>query len=241
MAGRDSLAELGADEDGLRPQDQGSILFDMGLGIPHVDVCVRTADQDLISLLRENAGTSLFAHHNPAMATIKEQSPHRVFLSRLGRVEVYQQIGSSAKDIPTPHGPHTHLLPRLLAQRRTHSANVPIPVNCCPSLSMLPANPTSDDMGDLRPFDTADHQAFQELVDLFGDPAVVNLKQRTMDAVRRGDAPREEALERHERTAVRVALRQLYWTDGMSEALSAWREVFEPAPHDEEEFTVHGH
>ena len=102
MAGRDGLTELGADVEALRPEDRESILFDMGLVIPHVDVCVRSADQDLISLLREAAGTTVLAPGNPAMATIKEQSPHRVFRSRLGRVEVYQRIGSSAKGIPTP-------------------------------------------------------------------------------------------------------------------------------------------
>ena len=51
-----------------------------------IDVCVRTGDQDLIRLLRENAGTSVLAPDNPAMGVIKERSPHRVFLSRLGRV-----------------------------------------------------------------------------------------------------------------------------------------------------------
>ena len=102
MEGRDILTELGGDKDALRVEDRGSILFDMGLGIPHVDVCVRTGDQDLIRLLRENAGTSVLAPDNPAMGVIKERSPHRVFLSRLGRVEVYQRIGSSAKGIPTP-------------------------------------------------------------------------------------------------------------------------------------------
>ena len=241
MAGRDGLTELGADEDALRPEDLESILFDMGLDIPHVDVCVRTADQDLIRLLRENAGTSVLAPGNPAMATIKEQSPHRVFLSRLGRVEVYQRIGSSAKGISTPHGPHTHVLPRLLEHRRTHAANVPVPDGCYPSLSMFPANPTSDDAGNVRPFDTANHKAFQKLVDLFGDPALIELKQRTVDAVRQGEAPHDGALDRHQRMAVGVALRQLYWTDGESETLSIWQDAFEPVAHDEEEFAVNDH
>jgi hypothetical protein len=241
MAGRDVLTELGADEDALRPEDQGSILFDMGLGIPHVDVCVRTADQDLITLLQETAGTSVLAPGNPATATIKERSPHRVFRSRSGRVEVYQRIGSSAKAIPTPLGPHTHVLPRLLEHRRTHAANVPVPAGCYPSLSMFPANPTSDDMGNIRPFETADHEAFHKLVDLFGDPALVELKQRTVDAVRQGEAPHDDALDRNQRMAVRVALRHLYWTDGESETLSVWRDAFEPGAHDEEEFAVNDH
>ncbi len=241
MAGRELLTALGDDKDALRVEDRDSILFDMGLGIPHVDVCVRTGDQDLIRLLRENAGTSVLAPDNPAMGVIKERSPHRVFLSRLGRVEVYQRIGSSAKDIPTPPGPHTHVLPRLLKHRRTHAANLPVPAGCYPSLSMYPANPTSDDMDNFRPFDAAVHQAFQELLDLFGDPAVVALKRRTVEVVRQGEAPLDDALDHYQRTTVRVALRQLYWTDGKSETLSAWRDAFEPVAHDEEESAWHDH
>ena len=241
MEGQDILTELGGDKDALRVEDRGSILFDMGLGIPHVDVCVRTGDQDLIRLLRENAGTSVLAPDNPVMGVIKERSPHRVFLSRLGRVEVYQRIGSSAKGIPTPPGPHTHVLPRLLKHRRTHAANVPALTGCYPSLSMYPANPTSDDMDNFRPFDAADHQAFQELLNLFGDPAVVALKRRTVEEVRQGKAPLDCALDRYQRTAVRVALRQLYWTDGESETLSAWRDAFETVSHDEEGSAWHGH
>ena len=106
---------------------------------------------------------------------------------------------------------------------------------------MYPANPTSDDMDNFRPFVAADHQAFQELFELFGDPAVVALKRQTVEVVRQGKAPLDGALDRYQRTAVCVALRQLYWTDGESETLSAWRDAFEPVAHDEEESAWHSH
>ena len=106
---------------------------------------------------------------------------------------------------------------------------------------MYPANPTSDDMDNFRPFDAADHRAFQELLDLFGDPAVVALKRRTVEAVRQGEAPLDGALDRYQRAAVLAALRQLYWTDGESETLSAWRDAFEPVAQDEEGSAWHNH
>ncbi len=47
----------------------------------------------------------------PAMAMILAANPHRVFLSRLGRIEVYQPIPPPSGK--SPQGPHTHVLPQL--------------------------------------------------------------------------------------------------------------------------------
>lgn len=239
--GREGLTELGADQAALRPEDRNDILFDMGLGIAHVDVCIRTSDQDLLAVLRSHLGASVLASGNQAMAAIKSHGPHRVFQSRAGRVEVYQRIGSSTKGIPTPQGPHTHVLRRLLQHKRTHAANISIPAGHYPSLSMFPANPTSDDLGDLRPFDAGDHHEFGELLDKFADPAIVHLKQRTINAVRNGADPWSGPLERFERTALRVTLRQLYWTDGDSTSLSAWLAAFETTEQDGDETDPYGH
>lgn len=241
MTGRVQLKEIGVDDSAIRKDDRETILFDIGLGTRHIDVCVRTGDEGLISMLRANMGRSVLSLDNPVMAAIKEQSPTRVFLSRLGRVEVYQEIGSSAKGPPTPHGPHTHVLPLLLKHRRTHAANIPVPDGWYPSLSMFPANPTSDDLGDLRQFNAADYNIFQGLMELFANRAIVDLKHRTAHAVRQGAAPFEEDLSRYQRTALRVALRQLHWTDGETETLEIWRNAFEPTSHDDEEDTAHVH
>ena len=58
-------------------------------------------------------------------ASSSPTNPHRVFLSRLGRVEVFQPI--PPPDGKSPDGPHTHVLPGLLRHRRTHAATEPIP------------------------------------------------------------------------------------------------------------------
>ena len=43
----------------------------------------------------------------------------------MGRVEVFQPIPSP--DGKSPEGPHTHVLPRLLAHGRLNAATVPVP------------------------------------------------------------------------------------------------------------------
>jgi hypothetical protein len=59
----------------------------------------------------------VFEPGNPAMGMILAANPHRVFISRLGRIEVYQPIPPPSGK--SPEGPHTHVLPRLLKSGRT--------------------------------------------------------------------------------------------------------------------------
>jgi hypothetical protein len=86
------IQELGPDSMAVRPEDRDSILFDLGLGALQVDVCVRASEPELLSALRAGAGRSIFDIGNPATAAIFEASPHRVFVTRIGRAEVYQPI-----------------------------------------------------------------------------------------------------------------------------------------------------
>jgi hypothetical protein len=230
-AARAALAEIGPDVDALQAEHRGGLLFDLGLGAPHLDACVRTRDEALVRVLRANSGRSLFDPANPAMPAIKEASPHRVFVSRLGRVEVYQHIGSSQRNIPAPDGPHTHVLPDLLRHRRTHAATVPVPAGWLPSLAFFPANPVRDRHGDPHPFDPAAFAAFEGLLAGFGDPQVERVKQEARNAVRAGRGPDgfPEPPSRAARAGLRVALRQLFHTDGSSPALTAWRARFDRA------------
>jgi len=80
-----TLTRLGPDISALREEDRDAILYDMGLDIPHITVCIRTKDTELQSLLNEHVGQSLFDPENPAMQYIKDNHPHRVFISNLGR------------------------------------------------------------------------------------------------------------------------------------------------------------
>ena len=45
--GRTVLTELGADIEALRAEDRESVLFDLGLGAPHADFCVRIGDPNV--------------------------------------------------------------------------------------------------------------------------------------------------------------------------------------------------
>ena len=229
MARRSVLSELGPDAAAIRAQDRGVILFDMGLDQAQVDFCIRTDDADLIAALRAVAGQSVFAPGNPAMGAILAAHPHRVALTRIGRVEVYQKIGGPDTGGVSPAGPHTHVLPKLLRAGRTHSANTPIPEGLVPVGGFHPASPVMDPMGQERDFDPARFAAFQRLLGLWGDPAAVALKQRVWARIAAGDGP--EAVEppdsRFGRVALRNALRQARRRDGESGVLLRWLAQFD--------------
>jgi hypothetical protein len=56
MGNRSVLTKLGTDENALRSDAKDHVLFDMGLGAPHVDFCVRTNDPYLIDILTRAEG-----------------------------------------------------------------------------------------------------------------------------------------------------------------------------------------
>jgi hypothetical protein len=227
MNGRTALTALGPDAQALREQDREAVLFDLGLGTLQVDACVRVADPEVTAELLPFAGRSVFESGNPTMAIILAASPHRVFVSRLGRIEVFQPIPPA--DGKSPEGPHTHVLPKLLQHRRTHSATEPVPDGFVPCAHLYPAHPARDALGHDRPFDGERHAAFQSILRAFGDPAAVALKQRIIAAIAGGADATSIAVsdQRFARTAVRVALRQLCATGNASPALAAWMAAHE--------------
>ncbi len=153
-------------------------------------------------------------------------SPTRVFISRLGRVEVRTPIPNP--DGRTPGGPHTHVLPDLFRHRRTHSANVPLPVGVVPGAEIFPASAIHDEHGRRAPFDLIRHETFESLFVQYGDPACSKAKADTFASVRADAPPRDvSSYSRAQRLARRVALRQLAQTDGPSTGLTAWREMFD--------------
>jgi hypothetical protein len=242
MSGRIVLTEIGPDDAALREDDRSAILFDLGLGTYQIDVCVRTSDAGLLSVLRASAGASVFDSGNTAMGAIIRSSPHRVFLSRVGRAEVYQAIPSP--DAKSPDGPHTHVLPKLLRAGRTHSANDPIPEGWVSCAHLYPPHPAKDVFGRLKPFDRRDHDRFQGLFRTFGDPEFVKLKELTAEGVASGCDPSTIAAPtRFARSAVRVALRQMQALGGSSPAIQLWRQVYDRAADkslDEDDEALHG-
>ncbi|HTV30157.1 MAG TPA: hypothetical protein VMF32_20500 [Xanthobacteraceae bacterium] len=219
---RTVLTEVGLDRDALRTDDREAVLFDLGLGALQVDACVRSGDPEVIAALRGCAGKSVFAPGNAAMSVILAANPHRVFVSRIGRIEVFQPIPPPGDK--SPEGPHTHVLPKLLAHGRTHAATEPLPAGWIPCAHFYPPHPLRDGLGQRRPFQRKHHAAFQALLDEFGEPHLVEIKRRVTQSVMAGDEPSAISVtgNRFARNAVRVALRQLREFDKSSEALAAW-------------------
>lgn len=229
MARRTVVSELGADPGALGGEDRQGVLFDLGVGAPNVDVCVRVGEPGLIALLRRQVGSSIFGDAEPAMAAIKAQSPTRVFASRAGRIEIYQPIGSLVEKRPTPEGPHTHLLPDLLASGRTHSADAPVPAGLIPVLSLYPAHPLAELDGRDRAFDAGRHRAFQALLMRFAPDGYIAEKARITAAVLDRSSPEKyrPAPTRIARRGGRIALRQLAHTHAPLPDLERWRAAFD--------------
>ena len=239
---RATLSELGPDDGAIREADRDAILFDMGLSLPQSDFCVRTRDAALLAVLRSSVGRSLLEPGNPAMAAILAAHPHRVAVTGIGRVEVFQKIGGPDTGGVSPPGPHTHVLPRLLKTGRTHSANTPIPDGLMPLASLHPGHPVIGPLGEDRPFDAALHAGFQALFATYGLPEAVAEKNRVLTALARGQAPDgfTPSETRLARTALRLALRQeMHRCAHLGETarlrlLARWQARFEPAAADDE-------
>ena len=241
MNRRAVLTELGPDKHALRDAERTGILFDLGLDALQVDACVRVSDPQLAAQLRAHCGQPTFAAGNPAAGLILAHSPHRVFVSRIGRIEVYQPIPPA--DGRSPDGPHTHVLLDLLRHRRTHAATEPIPDGFVPCAHLYPPHPAKDARGRRRPFDAARHAAFQNVLRRFGDPRSLVLKARVLQAVIAGENPSVISLTDHRfaRTNVRVTLRQLRAAEEDLPSLAAWMAAYERATlaHPEEDQHVH--
>jgi len=233
IGGAEVVTEIGPDDDALREQDRGSILFDMGVGFAHLRACVRTSDPWVIEQLRAGLGKSLFAPGNTAGGAIVIASPNRVFLSRLARVEVYQPI--PPPDGKSPEGPHTHLLPKLLAARRAHPATRPLPEGWISCLDIFPAHPLRDALGRAIPFDPAAHDAFADLLSRFGIAALEAVRADAIRAIRAGETPERFTahVDRFGRATLKVALRQMACSEPHLPALSVWRDAFDRAAETE--------
>lgn len=229
MNQREVLTELGSDTDAIRCENREEILFDMGLKQFQVDFCIRTGDPDLLKVLRENTGKSLFEPGNPAMPAILAAHPHRVALTRIGRVEVYQMIGGPDTGGKSPEGPHTHVLPKLLRAGRTHSANTPIPEGLTPCGALHPENPVIGRLGEDKPFNRPAFDAFQRLLKAWAPEEYLTAKQAAWRLLEQG-VPASDAVEpnsRVGRAGWRNGLRQWRILHGNSALLDDWTITFD--------------
>jgi predicted Fe-S protein YdhL (DUF1289 family) len=125
------IAELGPDRDAIEPAARGHRLFDLGLGLAPVRFCVRTGVDAVIFALRRHAGRSLLTHRNDLLPALLAASPDRVVASPIARLEIEGQILRHGDA-----GPHTHLLPELLAQNRELEPGCELPPAYAPCASL---------------------------------------------------------------------------------------------------------
>ncbi len=222
------LTELGPDHDALRPADRDAVLFDLGLGYHHLRACVRSADAGLVAAIRAHCGQPFASVAGRLAPQLVAASPHRVFVSKLARLEVYQPI--PPHDGATPPGPHTHLLPKLMASGRAFSANLPIPPGWLPYQEIHPRAALHGADDGARRFDRDAFERFQPWLQRHGEPALQQWKQHVFAQVRNGDhaaSHRHRGQPRLLNMTRRVALRQLVQLDGPSAVLDAWRREFD--------------
>ena len=229
MAGNALITDIGTDTEAL-VGDSDARFFDLGLGVHHVDFCIRTDDPALVRLLERHSGTAFSDVGETVIGAIREACPVRVFRSQLGRIEVYQRIPSESADDHTPAGPNTLVIAELLAHHRTHAANIPVPEGWLPCLAAYPPNPIRAGDGDIQSFNQEAFYRFQDLINWFAPPELSGIKQQVFDAVSTGKMPEAVASPktRAERTALRVALRQYHQLHGPSGILDSWKAVYEP-------------
>ena len=177
------------------------------------------------------SGTSVFAEGGELGRTIVEAGPHRVFLSPLGRIEVYQPIPKSRGDTDLLDGPHTHLLPDLFG-RDGHAPWTPVvPPAYSVCLQVYPRNPLFDHLGERTSFDRDAHEKFQKLLGDWGAMDYVKANRAVGAALRAGDPPDAHGGDDGgavDSTALKVALRQARYVEGDDDLLEQWRARFDP-------------
>lgn len=227
------VRELGPDTNALREDQRDAILFDLGVGIGHVHMCTRTHDPKHIEIMRSLEGQSIFseAARDLHADTLRAQ-PHRVMLSPLGRLEVYQPI--PAPDGKSPEGPHTHLIAKSIFSGRTHAATDPIPEGWQPAMTLHPGSPWRDVLGMDQEFSDEKNEAFLALWNAHALPEEQAIAQRIREAVNAGANPADFAWPetRRGRITARVALRRLR-QEGHANA-AAWAALHDNYPAEQD-------
>lgn len=224
-----AIRALGCDEGAIRVEDRGGHLFDLGVAAGAVTMALRTSDAALIAALEAQEGQALLSV--PAlMGEVLRAQPHRVLISPAGRVEVFQPIPPA--DGKSPIGPHTHLLPKLIAKDRS---NTPIPEGWQAALNLHPRSPWRTMLGERHEFRPDIDAAFAPLLEKYGLPED-RAVERALRAAVAEDCPPERAVWPETRrgcTKARIVLRRMA-AEGDSRA-AAWRALHDRLPIEIEE------
>jgi len=127
---------LGPDRAALRPEDGGGVLVDLAVGRAAAAFCIRTGDTALLARLRAVEGSTWPDALAAAGPAVVAASPPRVVITPVGRIEVWNPIPPDQGT--SPDGPHTHLLPALLATGRELPAGHELPADLAPAAAFHP-------------------------------------------------------------------------------------------------------
>ena len=155
-----------------------------GIDALQIDACVRVSDPAVAAQLRAYCGQPTFAPGNPAAGLLLAHSPHRVFVSRIGRIEVYQPIPPrpwQARKARTPTFCSTCCATGAPMRRPSRFPKA----SCLALIFIPPTRQRTRRAGAGRSIRAAtplpSHAAS------FGDPKSVALKQRVLAAVAAGE------------------------------------------------------
>jgi hypothetical protein len=227
-----TIHDMGVDEQALRPEDRAHRLFALGVGHGAVEMALRTGDADLIAAMEAAQGTP-FIGNADIMAHVLRAQPHRVLLSPIGRVEVFQPV--PPPDGKSPEGPHTHLLAKLVAKDRPHSSNVPIPEGWQSILNIHPRSPWRTMLGERHDYRADIDAAFAPLLETYGLTEDRAVEERLRTAIAQGVAPESADWPgtRRGRTKARIVLRRM--AAASDDRVVSWRALFDRAAIESEE------
>ncbi len=211
----------------LSSKNTSAQIFDLGLGVEHLDVCIQTDNSNLISVLRSHIGSNIFEPKLRLVEAIQAVSPTRIFRSKAASIHVYSAIPATGDE--TPLGPHTHLSEKLLSHNQTQAATVPVPDNWVPVLAFFPPNPIRDRTGTVREFDMQAFIQFQDFLEQFGPDPLFQIKSKFIQAMKTNMGPNDYLIPKSkaERTVLRVAIRQRHHSHGPSVLLDKWKAAYE--------------
>lgn len=218
------IQALGPDSDAIKPEDQSSYLFDLGVGTGQIRMALRSDDPALVAAMQQSEGRS-FLNNMDLMREVLRAQPNRVLLSPAGRIEVYQNV--PPPDGKSPEGPHTHLLAKLVPLNRPHSANTPIPDTLQAALYFHPQSPWRNLLGERHDYRPAAAEFFQPYLDLFGLESDQEIANAVTKAVIKGVSPQSFIWPdtRRGRTKARITLRRLA-TQNLKD-IDAWRSLYD--------------
>ena len=142
VTARTAIARIGADTDAVRPVNRDETLYDFGLGSSAAQFCIRSGDEALIRDVDCVVGQP-WTNALPLIGPrIVSNSPARIVVSPIGRIEVYTRV--PLPDERSPLGPHTHFLPGYLATGRETTPGLDIPEIYAPAAIFYPARSPSE-------------------------------------------------------------------------------------------------